>query len=156
MGSAWRVRLAAKEDLPSVTEAVGELLFELAGSEAASHASQSTAQALIEHEAAGVLLIAQARDGSLVGVLGASWQLAMRIPGPYGLIQELWVDRAWRRRAVGASLVDALCELARGRGVARIEVGLPGEGFAGLPATSAFYERNGFAAIGTRMRRSLR
>ncbi len=93
--------------------------------------------------------------GSLVGVLGMSWQSAIHTPGRYALIQDLWVHREWRGRGVGAGLLAALFELARGRGAVRVEVGLPRESFAGIAATEAFYIANGFTALGPRMRRDL-
>ncbi len=100
---------------------------------------------------AGALLVAEG-DGALVGVLAASWQSAMHVPGRYALIQDLWVHPAWRSGGVGAGLLAALFELARERGLARVEVGLPGERFAGLAATEAFYLANGFTPLGPRMR----
>ena len=39
--------------------------------------------------------------------------------------------------------------------MARVEVGLPRESFAGIRATEAFYLRNGFEPLGPRMRRML-
>jgi GNAT superfamily N-acetyltransferase len=99
--------------------------------------------------------VAPGGAGSIVGVLGVSWQSAIHIPGRYGLIQDLWVDPSWRGGGVGAGLLVALFELAREREVARLEVGLPRERFAGLAATEAFYVANGFSALGARMRRSL-
>jgi GNAT superfamily N-acetyltransferase len=89
----------------------------------------------------------------LIGLLSASWQIAMHVPGSYGLIQDLWVARAWRGQAVGASLVRALEDRARAHGVARLEVGLPKESFPGLEATSGFYGARGFEPLGPRMRR---
>src|SRR5580704_3416827 len=93
--------------------------------------------------------------GALVGVIAASWQTAIHIPGRYALIQDLWVHPAWRSREIGADLVRALCGLASDRQIARIEVGLPRESFAGLDATESFYARNGFTPLGPRMRRVL-
>ncbi|HXB64855.1 MAG TPA: GNAT family N-acetyltransferase [Solirubrobacteraceae bacterium] len=93
--------------------------------------------------------------GSLVGVLAMSWQSAIHIPGRYALIQDLWVRPRWRGSGVGAGLLAALFALARARGAARVEVGLPRESFAGIAATEAFYVANGFTALGPRMRRDL-
>jgi len=126
------------------------------------------ARALLDDSRAGALLVAQASGagadravlgastaGAIVGVLGASWQSAIHTPGRYALIQDLWVHPAWRGSGVGGGLLAALFELARERGVARVEVGLPRERFAGLAATEAFYLANGFTALGTRMRRGI-
>ncbi|HEX4838127.1 MAG TPA: GNAT family N-acetyltransferase [Solirubrobacteraceae bacterium] len=152
--ATWRVRAGARGDVAAVAAAVRELLVELGGTPASAQGLEEAARALVEDGDAGALLVADA-DGELVGVLGVSWQLAMRIPGRYGLIQELWVHPSWRGRTIGGDLLVALFELARERGVARIEVGLPSERFARLAATEAFYANNGFATIGTRMRRLL-
>ena len=108
-------------------------------------------RALIEEPRLGAVLLADA-DGPVVGVLCASWQTAIHVPGRYGLIQDLWVDPSWRGRAVGASLLAALLDRARESGVAQLEVGLPKESFQGLDGTRAFYETNGFDVLGTRMR----
>jgi GNAT superfamily N-acetyltransferase len=100
------------------------------------------------------VLIAEA-DGAIVGVLSASWQRAIHVPGIYATIQDLWVDEAWRSRGVGAELVEAIASQARGRGVSRLEVGLPRETFAAIASTESFYRRNGFEQLGPRMRRLL-
>lgn len=152
--TSLRIRRATLEDVAAVAGAVGDLLVELGGKPAAPRELEDAARALVRDEDAGALLVADA-DGELVGVLGASWQHAMRIPGRYGLIQELWVHPLWRARTIGGDLVVALFELAREEGIERLEVGLPGERFPQLAATEAFYLNNGFTAIGTRMRRLL-
>ncbi len=150
----WRVRMATHADAPAIAAAVRELLLELGGAPAATPAIEAAALALLEDRRSGALLVAEA-DGAIVGVLGASWQYALHIPGRYGLIQELWVHRSWRGRAIGRDLLTAVFELARGLRIARIEVGLPQERFAGIRATEAFYRDSGFTALGARMRRVL-
>ena len=102
----------------------------------------------------GAILVAEA-EGEIVGVLSASWQRALHVPGRYATIQDLWVHPGWRSRKVGAALVGQLESLCRGEGVARIEVGLPRESFAAIRATETFYARNGFEHLGPRMRRLL-
>lgn len=148
------VRPAARTDLDAVVAAVSELLRELGAAPPPTGAMLDCARALLDDPDAGALLVAQAED-ALVGVLSASWQTALHVPGRYALIQDLWVHPSWRSRAVGSELLAALFQLARGRGVARAEVGLPREGFRGLAATESFYARNGFAPLGPRMRRLL-
>ena len=68
------------------------------------------------------------------------------------MIQDLWVDSAWRSRSIGADLVTALVDLARERKLTRIEVGLPRESFRRIKATEGFYLDNDFMPIGSRMR----
>jgi GNAT superfamily N-acetyltransferase len=150
----WYVRAACEEDVPAIAAAMTELLLELGGTPPATSAMQAAARSLLGDGAAGVLLVAEA-EGELVGVLGASWQLAIHVPGRYALIQDLWVAPSWRSQAIGADMLAALCDLAGGRQIARIEVGLPRESFAALGATAAFYRANGFTPLGSRMRRLL-
>jgi branched-chain amino acid aminotransferase len=154
LAQAWPVRAARPEDATAVAAAVRELLVELDGTPSAVPAMEDAARVLIDSPSAGVVLVAQA-NAALVGVLGASWQMAIHVPGSYALIQDLWVHPAWRGQAVGRGLIAALCELARDRHMRRLEVGLPRESFQRFAATEAFYLGNGFTPNGPRMRRIL-
>lgn len=150
----WEIREAAHADVPAIVVGVNQLLEELGGKPGATDALEQAAHALIDDAGAGVLLVAENLN-DIVGVLGVSWQVAIRIPGRYGLIQELWVHPAFRGMTIGGDMVVALLDIARREGIARLEVGLPGERFPHLGATEAFYLNNGFSAIGVRMRRLL-
>lgn len=147
-----RVRGARAQDVPAVALSVAKLLVELGATPAGPAAMQDATRALIDDPDAGAVLVAEL-DGELIGLVAASWQTAIHIPGRYALIQDLWVQPIWRSREIGGELVRALCELASERQIAHVEVGLPRESFAGLSATEAFYLRNGFARLGSRMRR---
>ncbi len=153
--TSTRVRAATQEDLPAIVVAVRDLLTEL-GSRP-PHASEmlEIAQALLDEPRLGALLVAEVEeeDGTVVGVLTASYQLALHVPGRYALIQDLWVHPSWRGRSVGRELLGALFELARVQGMVRAEVGLPRESFTGIRATEGFYAHNGFEHLGARMRR---
>jgi GNAT superfamily N-acetyltransferase len=148
------VREADAGDVEGVAAAVGLLLGELGGRRPDTSELEAEVRALLEDPAGGSVLIAEA-DGSIVGVLSASWQRAIHVPGVYATIQDLWVDEAWRSRGVGAELVEAIASQARTRGVSRLEVGLPRETFAAIASTESFYRRNGFEHLGPRMRRLL-
>jgi GNAT superfamily N-acetyltransferase len=150
----WHVRAATAADAPTIAEAVRELLLELGGTPASSAAIEGAALALIDDGRSGALLVAQA-GAAIVGVLGASWQCALHIPGRYALIQDLWVHPSWRGKAIGRDLLSAVFALACALRMTRIEVGLPRERFAALEATAAFYRGNGFETLGARMRRTL-
>ena len=150
----WRVREAVLEDVPAVAAGVSELLVELSGGGPPTSELEAAARELIAEPRLGTLLIAEA-DGELVGVLAASWQHAIHVPGRYGTIQDLWVGPDWRSRAIGRDLVEAYADLARAQGAHRLEVGLPRETFAKIEATEAFYRANGFEHLGPRMRRKL-
>ncbi len=148
---SWRVRRAEHDDAEAVAKAVAELLSELGATPPSSREMRQAVRSLLQEPAAGALLVAES-EGSLVGVLSASWQSAIHIPGRYGLIQDLWVHEAWRGRAIGGALLAAFLEQAREQGITRVEVGLPKESFEGLTATEAFYRANGFTHLGPRMR----
>jgi GNAT superfamily N-acetyltransferase len=149
-----RVREAGAEDVAAVAAAVEALLVELGGRRPERAALEAEVKTLLADPDGGSVLVAEA-DGKLVGVLSASWQRAIHVPGVYATIQDLWVDAAWRSRGVGAELVEAIASQARRRGVGRLEVGLPRETFAAIASTESFYKRNGFDQLGPRMRRLL-
>ncbi|HEU5252697.1 MAG TPA: GNAT family N-acetyltransferase [Solirubrobacterales bacterium] len=148
------VREAGVADVATVAAAVESLLLELGGRRPERSELEAEVRALLEDPAGGSVLIAEA-DEKVVGVLSASWQRAIHVPGVYATIQDLWVDGAWRSRGVGAELVEAIASQARDRGVSRLEVGLPRETFAAIASTESFYRRNGFEHLGPRMRRLL-
>jgi GNAT superfamily N-acetyltransferase len=151
----WHVRPARHGDVEAVAAAVRELLMELAGTCPATPAMEAATRALLEDGEAGALLLAEADDGTLVGVLAASWQIAIHVPGAHALIQDLWVHPSWRSKAIGAALIEAVVDLAREKGFKRLDVGLPLESFSHFEATEAFYLTNGFTPNGPRMRRLL-
>jgi para-aminobenzoate synthetase len=148
------VRLAGVQDAAAVAAAVRELLLELSGEAPAPAALERAARAVLEDPSAGAVLVASEGE-RLLGVLTVSWQIAIHVPGRYALIQDLWVAPDRRGSAIGGELLRALFELAMEREIVRVEVGLPSERFAGLPATEAFYLSNGFSHLGPRMRQVL-
>jgi len=155
-GAEWRVREATGKDVPAVATAVAELLVELSGGGPGAAELEDATRKLAGDKGEGTLLVAEAGgEGRIVGVLAASWQHAIHVPGRYGTIQDLWVDPKWRSRAIGRDLVEAYCEIAREAGAQRLEVGLPRESFERIAATEAFYGANGFEHLGPRMRRKL-
>jgi GNAT superfamily N-acetyltransferase len=148
------VRQADDGDVEGVATAVGSLLAELGGRAPSQAEMEAEVQALLDDPQGGSVLIAEA-DGGIIGVLTASWQRAIHVPGVYATVQDLWVDEDWRSRGVGAELVEAIASQARSRGVSRLEVGLPRETFAAIASTESFYKRNGFEHLGPRLRRLL-
>jgi GNAT superfamily N-acetyltransferase len=150
------VREASADDTAAVAAALSQLLVELSGGGPPLAELEEATRELAGDREKGALLVADGggEDG-IVGVLAASWQHAIHVPGRYATIQDLWVHPDWRSRAIGGDLVDAFCELAREEGAARIEVGLPRESFERIGATEAFYRTNGFEHLGPRMRRKL-
>jgi len=150
----WHVRPAAPAEAPIVAAAARALLRELGLASPPPDAMEDAARTLLRDDAAGAVFLADA-CGAIVGMLAASWPLAVHVPGRYALIQELWVHRDWRGLEVGRELLDALAGHAAARGVARIEVGVPPAGCCDLEATRRFYLRNAFGTVGGRLRRDL-
>jgi GNAT superfamily N-acetyltransferase len=148
----WTTRPATSADTAAVAAAVEQLLVELGGRRPPREDLQAEIEATLADPGVGALIVAEA-EKEIVGVLSASWQRALHVPGRYATIQDLWVDPDWRSRRVGAGLVDELVTLCGKQGVARIEVGLPRESFDAIRATEAFYLGNGFEQLGPRMRR---
>jgi GNAT superfamily N-acetyltransferase len=149
------IRAASDADVGAVASAVERLLVELGGKRPPRAQLEAEVRAALADPGIGVTIVAEAA-GEIVGVLSASWQRALHVPGRYATIQDLWVGEEWRSRGVGAALVDELADLCEAQGVARIEVGLPRESFDAIRATEAFYVGNGFEQLGPRMRRLLR
>jgi para-aminobenzoate synthetase len=152
--TAARIRPATDADAAAIATAVERLLVELGGSRPPRADLEAEVKAALEDPAVGVLIVAEV-GGEIVGVLSASWQRAIHVPGRYATIQDLWVDPDWRSRKLGAGLIDELAALCGEQGVARIEVGLPRQSFDAIGATEAFYLDNGFEPLGPRMRRLL-
>jgi GNAT superfamily N-acetyltransferase len=152
--AGWTIRPAAAADVAAIAAAVERLLVELGGRRPPRQDLEAEIRAALEDPGVGALIVAEA-GGEIVGVLSASWQRALHVPGRYATIQDLWTHPDWRSRSVGAGLVDELADLCRAQGVARIEVGLPRESFDAIRATEAFYLRNGFEQLGPRLRRLL-
>lgn len=149
------IRPATPADAEAVATAVERLLVELGGRRPPRADLETEVEAVLDDPGLGALIVAEG-GGEIVGVLSASWQRALHVPGRYATIQDLWTHPDWRGRRVGAGLVDGLADLCRAQGVGRIEVGLPRESFEAIRATEAFYLGNGFEQLGPRMRRLLR
>jgi GNAT superfamily N-acetyltransferase len=149
------VRAARRADAGAVQRAVTELLRALTGDPRRSLAAFGPTYAqLVADPATGGVLVADS-GGAVVGVLTYACGVALRTDGAHLVVQELWVDPAWRRRGVGAALLGAVDDRARSLGIGRVEVGLPGASFDDLPATTAFYRGQGFVAVGERYRRTV-
>jgi GNAT superfamily N-acetyltransferase len=149
-----KVREATGADVAAAAAAIGQLLEELGGEGPPLSELEAATRELIDDPKAGALLVAEA-GGEILGVLAASWQHAVHVPGRYGVVQDLWVSPEWRSKAIGRELLEALAALAREQGIARLEVGLPQDSFTAIEATRAFYIANDFAPLGPRMRRLL-
>lgn len=157
---SWTVGIATPQDVAGAARGVARLLEELGAPPAAVSPMEEAARAVVHDPSLGSLLVATATGpnagGDVIGLLGSSWRTAIHRSGRYAVIEELWVDPAWRGHAVGRDLVGTLIDevLPRER-IDCVEVGLPRPSFRGLEATTGFYLTCGFAPVGPRMRRVL-
>jgi len=90
-----------------------------------------------------------AEDGQgVLGLISFSFDLALRYAGEYAQVEELIVDPRGRGRKIGALLVRAAIDAARGRGCREI-------GLYAREETRAFYEKLGFTYAGPEVRMAL-
>jgi GNAT superfamily N-acetyltransferase len=61
-------------------------------------------------------------EGALAGMIGVCTTPHLALPGRFARVAGLSVDAAYRRRGVGAALVDAAEKLARSWGCDRMEI----------------------------------
>jgi para-aminobenzoate synthetase len=159
-GGRHRVRRARAADVDALVAAVGRLVGELRGDEAARLPSGAAeaCRALVEGDDAGVALVVEDEHGGaeIVGMVAASYVHAIHAGGEYAVVQDLWVEPARRGRGLGRDLIAALERELATRGIDRIEVGLPRASFAALERTRSFYLQCGFEEVGPRMRKTLR
>jgi GNAT superfamily N-acetyltransferase len=95
--------------------------------------------------AVGVIVVAESRDGVLVGLLGV-----VHVTHPFSAAQFVeeqawWVEPEYRRGTVGPRLVNYVLEWARVQGLQFVKMGAP----ADAPQVGLFYERLGFKAVET-------
>lgn len=94
--------------------------------------------------------VAYGDDGGAVGVVTVVEAFALYAGGRYGIINELYVVPAHRSSGVGARLVEAVKELGRTRGWRRVDVAAPAS--ERWSRTRRFYEREGFALAGPKLK----
>ena len=125
-----------------------ELLGQLFERDLAGDANRAIAFRRMLGSERGTVIVAE-EDGTVLGVISVSFNLAIRYDTAYAQIEELVVDQAARGKQAGAILVRAAIDEARRRGCD--EMGLyPRE------ETRAFYEKLGFAYVGVELRQRLR
>ena len=147
-----RVVQATPAHRATVLELVGKLLRELEDSPDEFAGLEST-RVLRDLEAAGdrfTAFLALSDADEPVGVATLFEAFAIYAGGSYGVIDEMYVDPAWRGSGVGSRLLEAVREHGRDRGWVRIDVTAPPE--KRWERTVRFYEREGFVFTGPKMR----
>ena len=147
-----RIVTATPEDRTAVLELVAKLLRELEDSPD-EFAGLDATRVLRDLESADgrfTAFLALADSGAPVGVATLFEAFAIYAGGSYGIIDEMYVDPAWRGAGVGSRLLEAIREHGRRRGWLRIDVTAPPE--KRWERTVRFYEREGFVFTGPKMR----
>ena len=146
------VREATSSEFELVVELVERLLSELGeeGDEAGTLDHAALLNAWRSGEARQVALLAHTDDGLPVGVTTLVEAFAIYANGSYGIINEMYVAPSHRSTGVGVLLLDAAKALGRARGWRRIDVTAPES--PRWDRTRQFYERNGFAFTGPKLK----
>lgn len=139
----------------SHTDVVAELLaglFEDVGHDLTAPEIAARFVAIDSDDRHSTLLAVDEESEEVVGVITVTESLALYAGGRIGVVNELYVVPPFRSEGVGKILVDAVKELARERGWARLEVTTPGDDYT---KTLRFYEREGFLRVGPRYKYDL-
>ena len=139
-----------REAAISDREECSHLLQLLGGGDNTGHIlSERPFAQLIKGDRGSVLLAEE--DGSVLGMVSISYNLALRYEGGYCQLEELIVDPAARGKNVGFRLVTSAIKQASEHGCEEIGLYL----MVSTEHNQAFYEKSGFQRIGSEMRQSL-
>jgi ribosomal protein S18 acetylase RimI-like enzyme len=86
------------------------------------------------------ILVAEAGQGQVVGLLTMSQRWTLWHTGPCALIEELVVDKGARRQGIGRALIQAALDWARAQGCSEVELSTEPDNLK----AQAFYRRLGF------------
>lgn len=152
-GDGVRIERATVADATTVVALVERLLAELRGGSAELDlpAAVALCEALIGEYRYTAFLAVEA--GAAVGVITLTEATTIYARGTFGVIQELYVVPAARSRGVGRRLVAAAEMEGRTWGWRGLQVGAPDA--TRFPRSLAFYEHQGFRAIGPRLGRGI-
>jgi GNAT superfamily N-acetyltransferase len=140
------------QDASIVFDWVLRLLQEL-GTEGDDLGTLNEKKVLDEWQQAGdrfQVFAARTTDGEIAGVMTVVETYAIYANGNYGIINEMYTDPEFRSAGVGAALIDAAKEYGRSKGWERIDVTAPES--EGWERTRQFYEREGFAFTGPKLK----
>ena len=139
-----RVRPATAEDKNGCLS----LISELTGQEP-QFGWEATYHKLLGGER-GAILVAE-EDGTILGTVTISFNVAIRYSGEYCQLEELIVDEKARGKNAGGLLVQGAVESAKEHGCAEMGLYL----LESTEGNRPFYEKYGFEVIGSEMRQRL-
>ena len=89
------------------------------------------------------ILVADAGQGQVVGLLTMSQRWTLWHTGPCAFIEELVVDEGGRRQGIGRALLQAALDWAKAQGCSEVELSTEPDNLK----AQAFYRRLGFESI---------
>ena len=134
MRARLRLRVAVVDDVADIVTLIGHLGYPVR--EEALRRAFELLRAAPEH----VVVVAEL-DGAVCGLLAMSARPSLTLQGAVGVIQELVVRPAQRRREIGESLLQYAKGLAVERGYVRLECTVPA---THRPAADQFLLERGF------------
>ena len=144
-----KIRKAKEEDASIVVEFLWALYKEL-GEEAHS-TNFLTEKLILEMFRSGRTEIFFAlRAEEIIGLMTLTESQAIYAGGKFGVIDEMFVKKEFRKCAVGKKLIEKALETAREKNWKRIDVTAPTE--EKWKRTVKFYEQNGFIFTGPKLK----
>ncbi|WP_158606413.1 GNAT family N-acetyltransferase [Paenibacillus ginsengarvi] len=131
---------------------VAKLLTELRGSSVEEHSLTSVVMECMTTDSY-IAFLAFSENKECIGIISVSQVRAVYAGGLIGIIQELYVQPEMRSMHIGHKLVKTVVDYGVSRQWKRIEVGAPNQ--SNWQKTFDFYVREGFSAIGPRLKKIL-
>ena len=148
-----RFRIADSNDSEIVADMVARLLSELGGISVEKEAYLQTSKKLLSDNKQYTVFLAYSAQNDYIGFISVFESSAIYTSGAFGVIQELFVSPEYRSSKIGRGLLSEAKNHAIHKGWKRLEVGAPNPEKWGR--TVSFYLREGFTAIGPRLKLSL-
>ena len=120
MTETIRYRGAEAKDVPRLVELIGELFAIETAFTIDSAKQEAGLRALLASPAAHVL--AACAGDAVIGLCTVQLLVSTAEGGPSGLIEDVVVDRAWRGRGIGKTLLDEAERWAISRGARRVQL----------------------------------
>ena len=121
MPEVVNVRLATSADIESLADLL-ETLFSIEEDFVVDRDNQRRGLEMMLNNGRGCVLAAQAADGTVVGMCTGQLTISTAEGGPAVLIEDVVVREDRRGQGIGARLMDAMAEWARGNEAGRLQL----------------------------------
>jgi len=118
--NAFRIRPGSYDDLPAMTRLLQELFTVETGFSVNTQKQRCGLQMLLDSSSAGVWVAE--RCGRVVGMVTVQLLVSTAEGGLSGLLEDLVVSSAYRRRGLGKALLHAAVRWSREQGAVRIQL----------------------------------